>query len=130
MTIHFPVLARRLPEWLWIFPLNKSDLSPLRLAHFLALTILVVRFVPQNAAFLATAWAQPLIMCGRHSLEVFCLGVFLSLTANFLLAEVSASVAMQVLVSATGLALMIGLAAMMSWYKSLDRRAPMEPARR
>jgi hypothetical protein len=61
---------------------------------------------------------------------VFCLGVFLSLTANFLLAEVSASVAMQVLVSATGLALMIGLAAMMSWYKSLDRRAPMEPARR
>jgi hypothetical protein len=130
MTPHFPALARRLPEWLWIFPLNKTDLSPLRLAHFLALTILVVRFVPKDAAFLQSAWAKPLIMCGRHSLEVFCLGVFLSLTANFLLAEVSGSVTMQVLVSAAGIFLMFALAALMSWYKSLDRRAPAEPATR
>ena len=128
MTLHFPALARRLPDWLWIFPLNKTDLSPLRLAHFLALTILVVRFVPMDAAFLRSAWAKPLIMCGRHSLEVFCVGVFLSLTANFLLAEVSGSVTMQVLVSAAGIFLMFALAALMSWYKSLDRRAPAEPA--
>ena len=128
MTLHFPALARRLPDWLWIFPLNKTDLSPLRLAHFLALTILVVRFVPMDAAFLRSVWAKPLIMCGRHSLEVFCVGVFLSLTANFLLAEVSGSVTMQVLVSAAGIFLMFALAALMSWYKSLDRRAPAEPA--
>jgi hypothetical protein len=130
LTLHFPQLARRLPDWLWIFPLNKTDLSPLRLAHFLALTILVVRFVPKDAAYLRSVWAKPLILCGRHSLEVFCLGVFLSLTANFLLAEVSGSVTMQVLVSAAGIFLMFALAALMSWYKSLDRRAPAEPATR
>jgi hypothetical protein len=128
MTTALPELARRLPDWLWIFPLNKTDLSPLRLAHFLALTILVVRFVPKDAAFLRSVWAKPLILCGRHSLEVFCLGVFLSLSANFLLAEVSGSVTMQVLVGAAGIFLMFALAALMSWYKSLDRRAPVEPA--
>jgi hypothetical protein len=130
MTLHFPGLARRLPEWLWIFPLDKSDLSPLRLAHFLAQAILVVRFVPRDASFLRTAAAAPLIMCGRHSLEVFCLGVFLSLTANFLLAEISGSVTMQVVVSVSGIALLVGLAALMSWYKGLDRRVPAEPATR
>jgi hypothetical protein len=130
MTLFFPALARRLPDWLWIFPLDKSDLSPLRLAHFLAQTVLVVRFIPQDAAFLRTPWAMPLVMCGRHSLEVFCLGVFLSLIANFLLAEVSGSVTMQVLVSAAGISLMVGLASLMSWYKSLDRRAPAEPVTR
>lgn len=130
MTLFFPALARRLPDWLWIFPLDKSDLSPLRLAHFLAQTILVVRFVSQDAAFLRSFWAKPLILSGRHSLEVFCLGVFLSLTANFLLSEVSGSVTMQVLVSAAGIALMVGLAALMSWYKSLDRRVPAEPVTR
>jgi hypothetical protein len=127
ITIHFPGSLRRLPEWLLIFPLDKTALSPLRLAHFLALTIVVVRFVSPDAAFLRSAWAQPLQMCGRHSLEVFCLGVFLSLTANFLLIELSGSVAMQVFVSACGIALMVGLAALLSWYKSLDRRVPLEP---
>jgi hypothetical protein len=130
MTTHFPQLARRLPEYLWIFPLNKTDLSPLRLAHFLALTILVVRFVPKDAAFLKSIWAKPLILCGRHSLEVFCLGVFLSLSANFVLSEVSGSITMQVLVSATGILLMFGLAALMTWYKNLDSRAPAKPATR
>jgi hypothetical protein len=130
MTTAFPALARRLPDWLWIYPLNKTDLSPLRLAHFLALTILIVRFVPKDAAFLRSVWAKPLILCGSHSLEVFCFGVFLSLTANFLLAEVSGSLTMQVLVSAAGIFLMFALAALMSWYNSLDRRAPAEPATR
>jgi hypothetical protein len=130
MTTAFPALARRLPDWLWIYPLNKTDLSPLRLAHFLALTILIVRFVRKDAAFLRSVWAKPLILCGSHSLEVFCLGVFLSLTANFLLAEVSGSLTMQVLVSAVGIFLMFALAALMSWYNNLDRRAPAEPATR
>jgi hypothetical protein len=130
MTTAFPALARRLPDWLWIYPLNKTDLSPLRLAHFLALTILIVRFVPKDAPFLRSVWAKPLILCGSHSLEVFCFGVFLSLTANFLLAEVSGSLTMQVLVSAAGIFLMFALAALMSWYNSLDRRAPAEPATR
>jgi hypothetical protein len=128
MTRVFPESVRLLPEWLLIFPLDKSSLSPLRLAHFLALAILVVRFVPQDAPFLRSPWAQPVIMCGRHSLEIFCLGVFLSLMGGFLLAEVSGTLAMQAAVSILGIALMVGLAALLSWYKSLDRRRPEQPA--
>jgi hypothetical protein len=128
MTRVFPETVRLLPEWLLIFPLDKSGLSPVRLAHFLALTIVVVHFVPQDAAFLRKPWAQPVLMCGRHSLEVFCLGVFLSLMGGFVLIEISGTLAMQVGVSLGGIALMVGLAALMSWYKGLDRRVPKQPA--
>jgi hypothetical protein len=128
MTIHFP--ARELPAWLLIFPLDKSDLSPFRLAHFLAQAIVVVRFVPADAGFLRAAWVQPILLCGRHSLEVFCAGVFLSLTAHIILLEVSGAIAMQVFVSLAGISLMIGLAALLSWYKNLDRRVPLEPVAR
>jgi hypothetical protein len=113
-----------LPEWMVIFPLNKSGMSPLRLAHFLALALLTVHFVPQNAKWLNSPLAQPLILCGRHSLEVFCLGVFLSYTAGFVLIEFSSAVYMQVLVSLGGVSAMVGLAWLMSWYKSLGQRPP------
>ena len=121
MTTQLP--AHRLPQWLFIFPFDKSGLSPVRLAHFLAMAILVARFVNPEAAFLRSAWARPAILCGQHSLEVFCLGVFLSVTAYFVLIEVSARVIMQVAVSVAGVILMIALAGLMTWYKGLDRRA-------
>jgi hypothetical protein len=123
----FPAVTARLPNWLIIFPLDKPGLSPLRLAHFLALAILVVRLVPIDARILSTIYARPLILCGRHSLEVFCLGVFLSFTAHFLLVEISAEFIMQVFVSMFGILLMVALAALMTWYKELDRR-PQEKA--
>jgi len=126
-TNYFTSIARVIPEWMLIFPLNKSDLSPLRLAHFLAQAIVVVRFVPVDAGFLRTPWVRPVILCGRHSLEVFCLGVFLSLTAHFMLMEVSGSIAMQVFLTIAGIALMVALAALLSWYKNLDRRVPTKP---
>jgi hypothetical protein len=123
-TTHlYPAITPHLPNWLLIYPLDKTGLSPLRLIHFLALAILVVRFVPPEAGFLRSAWAKPLILCGEHSLEIFCLGVFLSFTAHFVLVEVSARVLMQVIVSLAGVALMVALAWLMTWYKDLDRRA-------
>jgi len=130
LTPWLPELNYRLPQWMLIFPLDKTNMSPLRLTHFLALTVVVVRFVPQDAAFLRSAWAYPIILCGQHSLEVFCLGVFLSFTAYFLLIEISPSLFMQLAVSAGGVALMIGLAALMTWYKALDKRPPRQLATR
>lgn len=124
----WPGLTSKLPNWLLIFPLDKSGLSPLRLFHFLSLAVVTVHFVPRDAAFLNSAWARPLIECGKHSLEIFCLGVFLSFTAHFLLVEVSARVWMQVIVSVCGVLLMVGLAALMSWYQGLDRRTQKKAA--
>jgi hypothetical protein len=112
------------PDWLLIFPLDKTGLSPLRLIHFLVLTAVVVRFVPANAQFLRSDWARPLIVCGEHSLEIFCFGVFLSFTAHILTIEVSSRVGFQVLVSLGGIVAMIALAGIMTWYKKLQSRAP------
>ena len=128
ISTKIPSTLQHLPEWLVIFPLNKSSMSPLRLAHFLALALITVRFVRPDAHFLQTAWAQPLILCGRHSLEVFCLGVFLSYTAGFLLIEFSSALWMQAAVSLGGVLLMVGLAGLMSWYKALGRRPARELA--
>jgi len=128
ISTKIPSTLQHLPEWLVIFPLNKSSMSPLRLAHFLALALITVRFVRPDAHFLQTAWSQPLILCGRHSLEVFCLGVFLSYTAGFLLIEISSALWMQAAVSLGGVLLMVGLAGLMSWYKALGRRPARELA--
>jgi hypothetical protein len=84
----------------------------------------VVRFVPADAAFLRSPWAKPLIICGEHSLEIFCLGVFLSFTAHILLIELSSRILVQVVISLGGIATMIALASIMTWYKKLQSRAP------
>lgn len=122
-----PGFTRKLPNWVMILPLNKTDLSLFRLFHFLLLANLVVRFVPIDAAFLRMRWARPLILCGANSLEVFCLGVFLSFSAHFLLSEVSRRLPFQIAVSLAGIAIMVALAALMSWYKGIERRGGKPP---
>jgi len=47
------------------------------------------------------------IVCGQHSLEIFCLGVFLSFAAHFAMVEVSAGLWMQCVVSALGIVIMM-----------------------
>ena len=116
------------PDWLLIFPLDKTGLDPLRLIHFLILTAIVVRFVPANARFLRSDWARPLIICGEHSLEIFCLGVFLSFTAHILMIEVSSRIPFQIAVSVGGIFVMIAVAGIMTWYKKLQSRAPKKLA--
>lgn len=117
-----PGVTRRFPNWMLVLPLNKSDLSLFRLAHFLALANVVVTFMPINAAFLRTSWARPVILCGQNSLEIFCLGVFLSFSAHFVITEISAKPLAHFLVSLAGILIMIAVGATMSWYKGLNRR--------
>ncbi len=56
----------------------KPDLAPLRALHAFALAWLVARFVPRTADWMDTAPARWMARVGRWSLEVFCLGIFLS----------------------------------------------------
>jgi hypothetical protein len=49
-----------------------------RLTHFLAVAYLVAGLVRPQAAAVQSVWLRPLVWCGQHSLEVFCLGVLLS----------------------------------------------------
>jgi hypothetical protein len=125
LTWSVPQLCRlpRIVEQ-WMYPIDKTDLDVLRFAHFLALAAVTVRFLPRDWPGLKSPWLRPLILCGQHSLEIFCLGVFLAFAGHFVLAEVSGSAAMHLLVSISGILIMWGMAWVISWYKhSADKGA-------
>jgi len=127
-TIHgvwesFPGL---LLKQLW--PINKNNLSPLRLVPFYALVVLVAMRVPRDARFLASTAARPLVRCGQQSLEIFCLGIILSALGHFVLTEYGAGVPMQLAVNIAGVAVMFLTAWMIAWYKTVDRMPVLRPA--
>jgi hypothetical protein len=66
----------------------------------------------------------PAILCGQHSLEIFCLGVFLAFAGHFALVEISGAFWMQVVISLFGIIAMIATAALITWYKDLEGRSP------
>ncbi len=126
LTWHFPPLARFIPKALAdvIYPIDKTNLDLLRFFHFLALAAITVRFVPQHWSGLRSPLLRPAILCGQHSLEIFCLGVFLAFTGHIVLVEVSDRISMQIAVSALGIALMVATAALLTWYKWIEGRRP------
>ena len=126
MTWYFPRYSYLVPKWLsdWIYPIDKTNLDVLRFVHFLALAVLTVRFVARDWPVLKSPWLRPAILCGQHSLEIFCLGVFLAFAAHFIMVQVSEAVWAQVLASAIGIALMVAVAWLLSWYKNIEGRSP------
>jgi hypothetical protein len=126
MTWYFPRYDHYVPQWLadWMYPIDKTNLDVLRFAHFLALAALTVRFVPYDWQGLKFNLFRPAILCGQHSLEIFCAGVFLAFAAHFVLVEVSDGVLMQIVVSAFGIGAMVATAALISWYKKIEGRGP------
>lgn len=56
----------------------KTTLGPVRLLHFVAFGALILLLIPPRAAWLKTRVARTIADAGRNSLEVFCLGVILS----------------------------------------------------
>ncbi|HTQ34227.1 MAG TPA: OpgC domain-containing protein [Stellaceae bacterium] len=104
-----------------LWPTNKSNLSPVRLVSFLALTVLVARWVAPQAAFMRTRWARPLVLCGRHSLEIFCLSILLSALGHFLMSEINTGFTMQVIVNVVGVAVMCLTAGMLDWYRAVQQ---------
>jgi hypothetical protein len=89
-----------------LWPINKGNLSPIRLISFFALVILVARWVSPQARFMRSRAARPLVLCGRHSLEIFCLSILLSALGHFLMSEINAGFTMQLAVNVVGIAAM------------------------
>ncbi len=106
-----------------LWPINKTNLGALRLIHFLALAVVTVYFVPADSRWLKLRFAQPVIRCGQQSLQIFCLGILLSVLAHFVLTEWDDSLPYQLAVNGLGVAAMIGTASVMSWYRKMDRAA-------
>ena len=67
--------------------IDKEGLHPFRLISILALAWLTARLVPTDAPWLRTRWATPFIVCGQHSLPVFCASIFLSFLGRLVMEE-------------------------------------------
>jgi hypothetical protein len=113
-----------LPQWLvnFLFPISKTYLSPWRLMHFLAMAYVAMRFIRKDHPFFASSWARPLLRIGESSLQMFCVGVFMSFVAHFVLVEFDADVWMQLAVNGTGVGIMLGLAWTIHWYKTAEKQ--------
>jgi hypothetical protein len=122
MSWHVAFLEAMIPKWMIkvIYPIDKTDLDMLRFTHFLALATLVSRFIPARWAELKAKWAQPMILCGQHSLPIFCLGVFLSFSAHWILMQYTRGVWEQLVVSLAGILIMVGAA----WVLDRANRVP------
>jgi hypothetical protein len=131
LTWYVEPLAHFVPNWLseWMYPIDKTNLDVLRFAHFLALAAVTVRFVPRDWPGLKWPILQPAIICGQHSLEIFCLGVFLAFAGQFIISEYSGGPLIQVAISLAGILIMIGTANLISWYKVIEGRSPSSRVR-
>lgn len=97
-----------------LHPLDKSNLDPLRLLHFLAVAVLVAWLVPRNWRGLTTPVMRGAIRCGQNSLPIYCLGVLLTFASHVALLEISDGLAMQMALSLAGIAAMIATATLLN----------------
>ena len=116
--IHEALMPKMLAEWL--YPTSKTNLSPTRLLHFLALAYVTARLLPRGP------WLQHWLVrqvcgMGRYSLEVFCFGVLLAPLADMVNALADDGLAMQICSALAGVGLMVILAAWLDLNKRLGR---------
>jgi hypothetical protein len=97
-----------------LYPLDKSNLDPLRLLHFLAIAVLAAWLVPRNWRGLTTPVMRGAIRCGQNSLPIYCLGVLLTFASHVVLLDVSNGLAMQIALSLAGIAAMIATATLLN----------------
>ncbi|WP_079226764.1 OpgC domain-containing protein [Pseudomonas putida] len=111
-----------IPRWLgeWLYPIDKTNLSPLRLVQFLALAYCTARLVPCGP-WLGGWVARQSCRMGRYSLEVFCLGVLLAPMADMFNAMGGDRWPVQLLTALGGLLAMLLLAGWLEWNKQLGQ---------
>lgn len=102
-------------------PNDKTNLAPYRVVHLASLVFIVVSLIPMDWPGLQWPIFKPLIRCGQQSLSVFCVGLFLSFIAHFVLDFGSEGVLAQLLVGAAGLWIMTIIAYYRTWSKQVDK---------
>ena len=123
---NLPQLAGLVPDPVLSFflPIEKENLAPYRVLHFLALAFLFSFVVPRDWRGFQWQALQPVIKCGEEWLAVFCAGVFLSFAGHFVLITGPNLLAMHFLVSIAGISAMAAVAYYVSW----SRRQDYKPA--
>ncbi|MBI3700517.1 MAG: OpgC domain-containing protein [Afipia sp.] len=128
MAGRFEAFGDLFPRWLYdaFNPNDKTFLAPYRVLHFVVIAFFVTRFVKKDWRGLEWKIFDPLIKCGQQSLQVFCVGVFLSFVAHFALLLSYGSFWAQLGVSLGGIAILTGVAYYGNWSKKQDK--PSRPA--
>jgi hypothetical protein len=122
ITAHLPARIARV-----LLSVDKGGLHPFRLISILALAWVVSRTVPASAKWLASRWAKPFVLCGQHSLPVFCVGIFLSFLGRLVMEEIDGWW-VQIVVDGTGAALLVSVGAVAAYYREKGRPAPQRLA--
>ena len=98
--------------------IDKTYLSPWRLANVVALGYLAMILLSPQSQWLTRSWATGVARLGRHSLEIFCLGTMLSFVGWVVLLEAGYGLALQILVNIIGIGILLGTA----WFLALRGR--------
>ena len=108
MSWHYNALERLIPDWVarQIYPIDKTNLDILRLLHFFALAWLTRLVVRRDAGFLKWRIFLPIRRCGEQSLQIFCVGTFLAVTAQIIVVHYEETILSQIFVSLAGLVVM------------------------
>lgn len=119
-----PALKLAVPEFLnsLVYPIDKSGLDPLRLLHFLALAVCVANLAPAHWNAMGSRLLLAAVRCGENSLEIYCASVVLSLAGFAILRTGFDSALAQIVVSAAGIALLVGFATLLTWLHNLGTR--------
>ena len=129
MAGSFPQFGALFPTWLYdaFNPNDKTFLAPYRVLHFVIIAFFVTRFVPKDWPGLEWKIFDPLIKCGQQSLQVFCVGVFLSFVGHFALMLSWGTLFAQIGVSVAGIAILTAVAYYGSWSKKQDKPKSRPP---
>jgi hypothetical protein len=121
-AIRSPDLGGLVPHWILqpFDPNDKTNLAPYRVLHFIALAVVVTRFLPLDSPILQWRALAPLIQCGRRSLQVFCTGIVLSFCAHAAIEVSLNALWIQIVVGAIGISLMTAVAYCGTWSKGRD----------
>jgi hypothetical protein len=99
----------------YLWPAEKTFLSPLRVANVVALLYLFAFFVPKQAKFFSTRAASLFLACGRNSLPVYGVGVVLSCAGYVALSECDATNMISIAVNVLGILSLFVLAFALDW---------------
>jgi hypothetical protein len=108
-------------------PIDKTNLSLLRLADMMAKMWIVAVMVTPQAPFFSTLFGRLMSNAGKHSLEIFSLGVILSVLATVAVRQMSFALPVQIAANLSGFAIMIAWATFLEWK---DKAVKGDSARR
>jgi OpgC protein len=100
---------------------DKANLGATLPGQLLGSRIASAHAVSRDSKFLCRPLAQSIIRCGRQSLQIFCLGILLSVSGHIVLTSIRGDVSMQLVL------LMIAIAQLLTWSKASGGRQAGAP---